>query len=103
MTLAEAVAFILKALEEREARAAAPKFFDVDRCELVSGNAARQAWRRGELRLYRVGKRLLVDADALHEWIRQHEERPPVSTSAPVLDDVDAALASGGCVRAGAR
>lgn len=100
MNLPEAVALILKALEEHETRAVAPKFIDVDKSELVSGNAARQAWRRGELRLFRIGKRLLVDAEELHGWIRQHEEHPPKSgtTTEPELDEVDQALAGGGVV-----
>jgi hypothetical protein len=101
VTLPEAVALIVAAFEHRETRTGAPKFYDVDRCDLISGNAARTAWRRRELTLYRIGKRLLVDADDLHTWIKAHAAPPPMLTTPETADDVDAALAAGGVRRAG--
>jgi len=92
-------ALILEAIEELKARAA-PEFIDVDKSEIISGNAAREAWRKRELRLFRIGKRLLAKTAELHEWIETKEERPKLSAVPErELDDVDAALAEGGVRR----
>lgn len=94
----EAVALILKALEEREARAVAPTFVDVDKSEIITGNCAREAHRKGELRLFRVGKKLLAKTAELDAFIERHEERAPLR-AAPALDVIDAALSAGGVLR----
>lgn len=92
---------ILQKLEELQALTA-PEFVDVDRSELVTGNAAREAWRKGELRLFRVGKKLLAKTAELHRWIETKEERPTLAAVPPVeLDDVDEALGAGGVRRTG--
>lgn len=100
MKLPEAVALILKALEEREARAAAPTFVDVDKSEIITGNAAREAHRRGELRLFRIGKKLLAKTAELDSYIEKHEVKPTlVAVDAPDLDDIDNALGAGGVLK----
>lgn len=62
---------------EAEAAQVAPRFFTMRNAAAYSGLSVRtleRAVRQGELTLYRVGRRILIDLVDLDQWVRRSGE-----------------------------
>lgn len=65
----------------------------VDPADVGVGSAARRAIRAGQLRGFRVGRKILVRREDLQRWIEAHPAGPPPADP-PVVDDVDQVIAA---------